>query len=510
MSAVSRHAFHTALRHPALHILVVLAVSLIVNLPGVGSSGLSDSEGFRAIPAWELAATGDPLITTLFQQPYLRKPPGTVWAIAVSSSLLGQTELAARAVSVAAAALSAMAVALFSFRRFGAAAGLAAGLAYSLTPWMWRWARAAEIEALHNLFVLIACLAVVSLATTTRRIPWAAALSLTLSSAAMLLTKGPAGLAVIGGVGFAAVLLVPSRRWLWWALPALALAAAVFATWLVLLWARVRLLPEPPVLEPPSRFLWRPGQALAVLTLVPVVLLSATPFSFALLPALLGPRFATMPPPAARADLSGRIIAWGVLAALGILTLAGVSNNRYALPVVTLLPVTYAFALWRHANRDTPAAQALGRAVLLHRGSVVMPVLLGAALLHAAWFEHRRETRTSGRAAGLALGAHLPPGETWADALADSRPEVLWYAQQHARSHGTDASIRWIPGLATRADWGGHPLAVLASQSTDPTRPPEIDPRALHAAGYSPAFSGTAHVFEFTLFLPPAAGGEVK
>src|SRR5262245_42956101 len=101
--------------------LVVMAC-LAVYWAGLSHAGLSASEGFRVIPAFEALERNDWLVITLFGQLYLRKPPGMVWAVAVASMLVGETEFAGRSVSALASTLNALPCLWFARRRFAACA----------------------------------------------------------------------------------------------------------------------------------------------------------------------------------------------------------------------------------------------------------------------------------------------------------------------------------------------------------------------------------------------------
>jgi 4-amino-4-deoxy-L-arabinose transferase-like glycosyltransferase len=96
-------------------LLAVLAACVATLWFRLGSTGLSMSEGHRAVPAWEMLRTGEWWVTRMFGEIYVRKPPGMMWAIAGVSAVFGETAWSARAVS--ALACTAMALAAWWFAR---------------------------------------------------------------------------------------------------------------------------------------------------------------------------------------------------------------------------------------------------------------------------------------------------------------------------------------------------------------------------------------------------------
>jgi len=263
--------------------LLVLAVAAAVSLPGLGSGGLTMSEGHRVVPAWEMLETGEWVITHMFDQPYLRKPPGTPWTIALSSAALGQTEFAARLPSALASIAMALVAWRFATRWFGSPWGMAAGLAQALSPQFWESGRAAEIEAMHNLGVQLAALGAIDTACRSTRASlsslWAIALGVGIAG----LTKGPAGLPVLAGALLAPVVLRRSlaplaKRPLWWSLA----TGAVCVTLVYgVIASRVRSLGLDPVTQSPGAFLW--ANPLDTIFLPAVAFVMALPVSLAAL-----------------------------------------------------------------------------------------------------------------------------------------------------------------------------------------------------------------------------------
>lgn len=490
---------------PALaHAAFILALAFLLSGVRLGDSGLSASEGFRAIPAWEMLRSGDLVVTTLFGTPYVRKPPGIVWAIAASSAALGETEAAARLVSALATTLGALLLWWSCSRWFGPVPGLCAAAAYLLTPVLWMPARSAEIEALHNLFVLAGGLLLLHRLTSpdASARPLSARLlvvgALGVSLAAMALTKGPAGLPALGGILLGACIprrsLRPLRAWDLWG--GLALGAGLAGVWALVLAARLRHVDLPPVVED-ARFLWREGKTLGVLVLVPAALAGALPWALAL-------PFALRRSDDTPGAFVGAGAAWGVLVGLAIFCVIGVDNTRYAMPALLFVPVAYAAAIASHTHaRGT--RRVWGWRLFLGAPALPMLTLVLVGVAYCQWFEHWRDVRHSGRAAGVALAAALPDYATIvADELLDTRPEVLWYAQRTIAARGGHLRVVWAPRLPPeRVDADAF---VLLRTDNEPriNRKPEmvlLDGRK-DILNRDLRVRGAVHKFEFMLLGP--------
>lgn len=432
----------------------MLVACVAVYWIGLSWAGLAYTEGHRAIPGWELLqrvrAEGlSPravLVTALFDQPYLRKPPLMPWGVALSSSVLGQTEFAARAVSALAMTVAALASWWFARRWFGPPWALAAGIAHALTPLFWQTGRAAEIEALHNLFIQLAVLCMVDLfvhrpgSRATRRL---LATSTALAVLAAAWTKGPAGAPVLAAAALACAACSPAGwRTLLPAFLLMAIPAGVAAQ----LWKSTLDLAASgataPLTQGVGEFLWSPDRAGKILLLPFAAFASALPASAALL-FPWGPdarRESAADDDAARLRLA-RAVALACLASLLFYAALGVSNPRYTMPAFALAAPVAAWALRGRSTLFTPLRRRLASIVLLGRPAHLLALLVIAAGIYLPLFERSR-ARNSGREAGTALGAALPPGaRIHADGLIDSRPEILWYA----RRANPALAIRWTP-----------------------------------------------------------------
>jgi 4-amino-4-deoxy-L-arabinose transferase-like glycosyltransferase len=518
------------------HALWVLGAGLLLTLPFLGLSGLAHSEGFRVYPGWEMLETGDWLLVRLFEQPYLRKPPGMPWACALSALVLGCDEFSARVPSALAIALSGALTCVIVQRWFGRPLGLVAGLAFILLP-LWWWypsvARSAEIEALHNLFVLAASLlslhALLLPALVVGQTPRPARLALAIAIAAavagMLLSKGPAGAPVLiaallaGGWMRRGLAQGPGkspRAGIGVATVGLAIIAggALFGAWVFLARAAAANQPVPPVLEPPTRFLFQPQRLLAIAALPVAALLAGLPHALALVP--LASRGPDAPGDRAPATMARALLAT-VAIALAIFMLAGVSNNRYAMPALALLPACVGAGAWK-AKRSARAQarradRSPARRPLLVRA--LRPAMLALALLAiglSVYGEHRRITRTTGKHAGLALGRLLEgePGagvELWGDECFDTRPEVVRAAVEEATRQGQSIRARWMPRSArprdarvTLPEAGSYLLLRTDDRPRAHDERPELPEyaRMLHCLEH--VATHEVHIFRFELY----------
>lgn len=461
--------------------LVVVALALVVYWPLLGHAGLTDSEGHRAIPGWRMLASGEFLVTHLFEHPYLRKPPGMPWAVAASSALLGETEFAARAVSALASTCAALLALIFAARWFGRAHALWAGAAFVLMPLTWAPARAAEIEALNHVFTLAAAGLVLDLFLRPAGARLVRGALLALAALGLLLAKGPASLPVIVGAVASGWIVTRSPRPLASILPAL-LAAALVAG--ALAWAIAqRVLGQDPVTQSPAEFLWSLARVPAIAAFGPLALLSA-------LPAALALAFPFGPDARAEAQQSedarevtraARALALAVLLSLGAYTALGVSNPRYAMPALMLAPIGMAYLRWGAASGGMlPLRARLARWAMLDPARGVGLPMLALLLIASGVFvflTDAQKVRSSGREVGQRLAQDLKPAQgerrvmLWADGLIEARPEILWYAQREAQRLGYELSVRWSPGwhtlppggaaLALRVDDRGNELGVL-------------------------------------------------
>lgn len=497
--------------------MLTLMCCLVVYWPFLGHSGLSQSEGHRAIPGWEMLKNGDWLVTRMFEQVYLRKPPGMPWAVALFSMVLGETEFAARAVSAASTTLSALLLCLVGCRWFGPLAGAIAGLGLALMPTLWYPGRSSEIEALHNLFVLGSMLGILSLGLSQHRPRVAALIAIATGIAitGMILSKGPAGVPCVAGAVLAVRLT--RRNWGGLASPGILLTSlipvVVVGVFTYFALQRFESLQEPAILESPGHFLWNLSNLSKIVSLPFMALLVAFPAGIGLVCAYGGA------PLDHQREQYARGVIFACLIALLIFACAGVSNTRYAKPAMLIMPLGWGIVLTRFReglsqDRWSSTARKTTRYVVI---SVV--VLIFVAWGYSYWLEKRRDTRTGGRPLGHALAELVDDGtEIWAFEMIDQRPDLLYYTRQRALELGKQVRVRWMP----LPDALSGPRETLASRPLlppsgsylmvrDDERPrdqymSEMDTYAkkglLNGLG-EPIFVGKVHKFSFRVFKVP-------
>ena len=451
------------LDNPWVQLTILAGVCAVVFFFRLGDGGLTDTEGHRVEPALEMLHTGDWVVPRLFGQAYLRKPPAAMWAIAASVGVLGESpsglnHFSMRLPGAIAATLSAFLCWGFARRWFGSRAALAAGLASALTPWFWSSARAAEIEPINNLATLAAVLVTIDVLLWKRPKSLGsrtlAGLALGLPVALLLLTKGPAGVPAVAGAFVACAIarkrartLVDPSFWL-----GLGLGVAALAAWWVAV--QIRLGDEHAVTQSPAAFAFEPGRLGKVALLVPSALLAALPASLALL-------FVWGPDARAEARVSAHAgrryqLAWALtltpLLALGVLTLSGVSNPRYAQPALVALGPLVGWVVACMRTNMTPVRGAIARAMLLGY-PIAWPVILVAASAGFVTTLEAADRATTGEPAGRELawtlaGAVVGPTTIVADDAVEARPEVLMALRAQLVKLGAGpVTIRWTPGL---------------------------------------------------------------
>ncbi|GMV26023.1 MAG: hypothetical protein AMXMBFR58_20540 [Phycisphaerae bacterium] len=441
------------LRNPVWQVVIALVGSVLLYWVGIGSAGFSGTEGHRAIPAYHMLDEGEWLVPHLFGRPYLRKPPGMPWAIAGASELLGRTEFAARSVSALAATLSVMVSLWFGRRWFGPWGGLYAGMGQLLMPVFWLTSRSADIESLHNLGVQIAGLVLVDRAIDRRSGGVVPSIGAALAIAGGLfvagITKGPSGAAALGACLVTPLLMARSVRPL--LKPAIlggilvGGAALTIVFWQIV--QRGQELGAHTVTQTVDEFLWATDQWWRVLLLGPTSLVMALPASLAMLypwgPDAIAEDRQSIAVRHPLALPAARSLTLAVLLALGVLTVAGVSNPRYTMPAQILIaPIAGYFGLGMH-GAFILKRPGIARVMMLGHPAVLVIGLAVAAAVALPMSEARRE-RVSGEAAGAEIAACVPEGaRIISDHLVEARPDVLWYAS--AAGSAGERRVVWLP-----------------------------------------------------------------
>ncbi len=143
-----------AARLGLIRLACLLALSVVVLLPGLGSSGrLSYHEAFVAQGAREMLDSGTWAYPTIDGRPWLEKPPLPWWLVVAAGRIAGGVdEFVARLPSAIAAMLMVLGVAVLAARHYGPGIGLLAGAVQATTAWTVQRGRLAEAD------VLLACL----------------------------------------------------------------------------------------------------------------------------------------------------------------------------------------------------------------------------------------------------------------------------------------------------------------------------------------------------------------
>ncbi len=189
-----------------------VAYALLLALPllaGLGQAPLFDvDEGAFSEATREMLASGDFGHTTLNGDDRFDKPIGVYWLQAASVAVFGVQEFAFRLPSALSGWAMALALAAFAARRWGTAAGAAAGVLAVSSLGVQVISRAATADGLLNLLLVLAALDAWRFAETGARAPLRRAYAWV---GLGLLVKGPVA-ALVPGAAFL-VWAVGSRRW---------------------------------------------------------------------------------------------------------------------------------------------------------------------------------------------------------------------------------------------------------------------------------------------------------
>jgi 4-amino-4-deoxy-L-arabinose transferase-like glycosyltransferase len=346
----------------ALLLLGVFLAVFLAHFLFFANPPLARTEVHRALVAIDALDHGHWILTSILDEPYLRKPPFHPWTLAATAWLLDSREpWVFRLPSVLAAAGSATWLAFLALRWFGRTPALITGLAFLWLLPLWSQNRSAEIDGLNTFLALLAWAAILELAFHRTRYPWAWSALATLALAAAFLAKGPAALTVVLAAFIAPVLAGLGVRWLLRpaALIILPLAAALAASWVLAVESLTAAAPDQPqqagLAELAARFatLLDPGHMLAVVTMPLVLTAFALPLS-ALAGLALLPSVRRTLPIRRRRRLDATLGSFAVANALVVLFL--LENPRYGyilLPLITLPAAVILSRLLHHQLPDT-------------------------------------------------------------------------------------------------------------------------------------------------------------
>lgn len=195
---------------------------------------LDPDEGRNAEVAREMVASHDYLVPRLADMPYLDKPPGYFWAVALAIGVAGNRPWAVRLPAVLSAAATVWLIARIALRRHDTALALRAPLLLAAAPLF-------AILSAYVIFDMSLTLCVTALWTALadeveRGVSAKRRLLMFIALAAGLLIKGPVMLAWALGGSLGAALLTRSRRpvaWLaWW--PGWFAVAGIAGGWFLL------------------------------------------------------------------------------------------------------------------------------------------------------------------------------------------------------------------------------------------------------------------------------------
>lgn len=178
-----------------LHLIILLALSLILFFLGLGSAGLMEpDEGRNAEVAREILATGDWVTPHLDFIRYLDKPILYFWASAASMKIFGVSEFAARFPSATAALIGVIAVYLLGRRMFGERAGLYSAIVLATSPLYLGLGRIVIFDIMLTAFITLAILFwYLGFTAPEKRNARLFYLSSWAAMALAVLTKGPIG-----------------------------------------------------------------------------------------------------------------------------------------------------------------------------------------------------------------------------------------------------------------------------------------------------------------------------
>jgi 4-amino-4-deoxy-L-arabinose transferase-like glycosyltransferase len=149
----------TTKKQTLTHCAIILVVALVINLYGVNSRILSQTEPYRVLVAAEMMHNSNYWLTTLNGRLYLAKPPVFPWMICITSLFSPDvTPVSARLASVLSAVALGLVLYLLARRWIGARAALLSSLICLTAGEMLMKSPVAEIDVNFTLWVAVALL----------------------------------------------------------------------------------------------------------------------------------------------------------------------------------------------------------------------------------------------------------------------------------------------------------------------------------------------------------------
>ena len=200
----------SAKRQPSWATFVYASFLLLIFCLGLDQSLLFDvDEGAFTEATREMLLSGDWGHTTLNGVDRFDKPIGVYWLQALSASLWGLNEFAYRFPSAISGWIASLALAQFAYAKWGARAGITAGLIAATSLGPWAMARTATADALLGMFFVLIFLDLAR-AMLDRRLVAGRRVALWMGLG--MLVKGPVAIVLPAGTLFIYTLLQPQAR----------------------------------------------------------------------------------------------------------------------------------------------------------------------------------------------------------------------------------------------------------------------------------------------------------
>jgi len=217
-------------------LLIFLVLLLLATGLSFGSGEFKGEEGRRAIAAREMISSGDYLVPTVWGQPYLNKPPGYPWLVALCGHLTGGVNPQVVRIPAFLSFLGLAILMYFLGRRWGGVEGgiLTAFLMVSSIE-MQKKAMIGETDMLLTIGIALYALGMID-----REWKWSHGICACSGLLIAGFAKGPAALPFVGGIILALFLKDGySRRLLWISVGPLLVMGATLSLWYLLLQNRL-------------------------------------------------------------------------------------------------------------------------------------------------------------------------------------------------------------------------------------------------------------------------------